>query len=164
VATAAGIGDDERFIALVQFESQEAARRNSDRPEQGEWWSKTEPLVDDAEFIDSDEVLTMFGGLDATAGFVQIIEQTVHDMDQAKTFMAEAERHLPQARPDVVGGLIAVKGDHLTQAMFFTDETSARAGESQDVAPEMQEQMEQMAAVFGNSTYLDLRDPWLAQA
>jgi hypothetical protein len=37
----AGITDDGTFIAAVRFESAEAARRNSDRPEQGAWWAET---------------------------------------------------------------------------------------------------------------------------
>jgi hypothetical protein len=32
--------DDGRFIALARFESEEAARRNSDRPEQDRWWTE----------------------------------------------------------------------------------------------------------------------------
>ena len=39
-----GMCDDGTFVALARFESAEAARRNSDRPEQGEWWAECEPL------------------------------------------------------------------------------------------------------------------------
>ena len=162
--TTAGVAEDGTFVAMVQFESAEAARRNSERPEQGEWWAKTEALIDDAQFIDADEVFTMFGGANPKAQFVQIMESEVHDLDKAKSFMAEAEQHLPEHRPDVIGGLIAAHGDKLTQAMFFTDEASARAAESQPPPPEMDEQMQQMATVFGDTTYIDLHSPWVAQA
>jgi len=41
------------LIALARFESAEAARRNSDRPEQGEWWSSVASSLDgDATFAD----------------------------------------------------------------------------------------------------------------
>ena len=33
-----GVTDDGQAIALVRFESEEAAQANSDRPEQGAWW------------------------------------------------------------------------------------------------------------------------------
>ena len=33
-----GVTEDGNLIALVRFESEEAAQQNSDRPEQGEWW------------------------------------------------------------------------------------------------------------------------------
>ena len=42
----AGVTDDGRSISIVRFESEEAARANSDRPEQGEWWAETEKLFD----------------------------------------------------------------------------------------------------------------------
>ncbi|MFW5899005.1 MAG: hypothetical protein ACOCUN_00905, partial [Jiangellaceae bacterium] len=37
LGSTAGVTSDGRFVALVRFESEEAARRNSDRPEQGRW-------------------------------------------------------------------------------------------------------------------------------
>ena len=162
--TTAGVAEDGTFVALVEFESAEAARANSDRDEQGEWWSQTEPLLDNVEFNDAEEVLTMFGGPAADAGFVQVMEEQVTDMDKAKAFMAEAEKHLPQNRPDVVGGLIAVHGDTLTQAMDFPDEASARAGESAPMPPEMQAQMDEMGSVFEVTSYIDIREPWLERA
>jgi len=36
LGTTAGVSGDGGFIALARFESEEAARRNSDRPEQGQ--------------------------------------------------------------------------------------------------------------------------------
>jgi hypothetical protein len=36
--------DDGRFIALARFESEEAARRNTDRPEQDRWWTEIAKL------------------------------------------------------------------------------------------------------------------------
>ena len=37
LGTTAGVTGDGRFVALARFESEEAARRNSDRPEQDQW-------------------------------------------------------------------------------------------------------------------------------
>ena len=37
----AGVTEDGRFIALARFASEQAARRNSDRPEQDRWWAET---------------------------------------------------------------------------------------------------------------------------
>ncbi|HEX8770069.1 MAG TPA: hypothetical protein VF711_04800, partial [Acidimicrobiales bacterium] len=77
-----GIADDGRFIVLARFESEEAARRNSDRPEQGEWWAETEKMLDEVQFKDSVEVVTMRGGGSDDAGFVQVMLGRV--IDQAK--------------------------------------------------------------------------------
>ncbi len=52
-----GVTDDGRFIALARFESAEAGRRNSERPEQDRWWSQTSRLLDgQATFADSEDV------------------------------------------------------------------------------------------------------------
>src|SRR5919198_6335605 len=40
----AGVTEDGRFIGFARFESEEAARRNSDRPEQDRWWAETSKL------------------------------------------------------------------------------------------------------------------------
>ena len=37
-----GVTDDGTFIGVARFESAEAARRNSDRPEPGRWGAETE--------------------------------------------------------------------------------------------------------------------------
>ncbi|MGE5763508.1 MAG: hypothetical protein ACM3ZF_06425, partial [Mycobacterium leprae] len=44
LGSTAGVTDDGRFIGLARFESEQAARRNSDRPEQGRWWAETSKL------------------------------------------------------------------------------------------------------------------------
>ena len=40
LGSTSGVTDDGRFIAVVRFQSEELARRNSDRPEQGDWWNQ----------------------------------------------------------------------------------------------------------------------------
>jgi hypothetical protein len=41
-----GTTEDGRYITVVRFESEDTARRNSDRPELGRWWAETEKLFD----------------------------------------------------------------------------------------------------------------------
>src|SRR5260370_35573413 len=45
LGSTAGVTGDGRFVALARFESEQAARRNSDRPGQGQWWTETSRLV-----------------------------------------------------------------------------------------------------------------------
>ena len=53
-----GVTDDGQFVAVVRFESREAAATNSDRPEQGEWWQKMEACFDgEVTFHDCDDVI-----------------------------------------------------------------------------------------------------------
>ncbi len=160
LGTTAGITEEGTFMAMVRFESEEAARRNSDRPEQGEWWAQTEPLLADAQFADSDDVMTFLGGPNPDGKFVQVIEERVSDVERAKSFWETVETEMRDFRPDVIGGLAAFHGDRVTQVVYFTDEASARAGESQEPTEEQRAQMEQLTEVFSDATYIDLRDPW----
>ena len=158
--TTAGVADDGQFVALVEFESAEAARRNSERPEQGEWWSATEPLLSDVEFTDTEDVTDVLGGPKPDAAFVQVIEAEVTDLQRAKEFGAQAEQALQHARPDVVGMRAAFAGNKVIQAVYFTDEDSARKGETSQPSAEDAEQLREMDEVFQNPTYIDLRNPW----
>ena len=42
LGSTAGITDEGWFVGLARFDSESAARRNSERPEQGAWWSRLE--------------------------------------------------------------------------------------------------------------------------
>ena len=69
-----GTTKDGRFITVVRFESEEAARRNSERPEQSRWWAETEKLFDGgATFQDSTDVTLDLQGDPEQARFVQIM-------------------------------------------------------------------------------------------
>src|SRR5204863_8070818 len=47
LGTTAGVTDDGTVVVLARFESEQAARQNSDRPEQSAWWEATAPLFTD---------------------------------------------------------------------------------------------------------------------
>lgn len=69
LGSTAGVTDDGRFIALARFESEEAARRNSDRAEQDEWWAETSELFNrPATFRDSRYVVVDVNGEPDNAG------------------------------------------------------------------------------------------------
>jgi hypothetical protein len=75
LGTTAGVTADGRFIALARFESEEAARANSDRPEQDRWWAETSKLFSgEASFKDSSDVTVDVTGDPDAAGFVQVMQ------------------------------------------------------------------------------------------
>jgi hypothetical protein len=154
-----GVGDDGTFVAAAMFESEEAARRNSDRPEQGEWWSQTEPLISNPTFTDSPEAMVMLGGPDPTAGFVQVMQGKILDQELAKTLMQPDDDEMSNARPDVTGMVICPSEDRFTTIVYFTDEASARAGESSE-ASQNDPRNEQFEKAFGDLSYIDLHEPW----
>ena len=94
LGTTAGVTEDGRFIELARFESEEAARRNSDRPEQDRWWAETSRLfIGEATFKDSSDVTVDVTGDPDAAGFVQVIQGRGSDPDRARELMVRARRN-----------------------------------------------------------------------
>jgi len=100
LGSTAGVTDDGRLVAVVRFESEEAARRNSDRPEQGQWWSETSALLTgDATFRDSRDVVVDLNGDPDNAGFVQVIQGTSSDPVRARELMGQDSSDWAAFRP-----------------------------------------------------------------
>jgi hypothetical protein len=164
LGSTAGVTEDGRFIALARFESEEAARRNSDRAEQDRWWSETSQLfTGQASFRDSNDVTVDLAGEPDDAGFVQVMQGQGSDPDRARELMAEDSEEWAAFRPDVIGSVaVGHEGGAYTMAMYFTSEAEAREGERKEPPPELKAQMEEMAALnVGEPEFFDLKDPWL---
>jgi hypothetical protein len=161
-----GVTEDGRFIATARFESEDAARANSDRPEQGMWWSQAEKSLSDVVFHDCNDVMLINGGGSDRAGFVQVMQTTDSDVAKLKQMNADMSEAMSQQRPDVLGMTAAVHedGKGTTALVYFTSEAAAREGEKQPPPPELVAQMEEMGQAMAEVTYLDLRDPWMYSA
>jgi hypothetical protein len=157
-----GVTDDNRFVALARFESKQAAAKNSDRREQGEWWSQMEKITKDVSFHDSSRVETLFGGGKNEAKFVQVMQGRIKDRGKADAMFkqsAAAEKVLGAARPDVIGEVIAIHddGDTYTDVVYFSSEDEARANEQKPMPAEAQEMMSEFESALEVTEYLDLR-------
>jgi hypothetical protein len=164
LGSTAGVTDDGRFIALARFESEEAARRNSDRPEQGQWWAETSRLfTGEPTFLDSRQVDVDVNGEPDDAGFVQVIQGRNSDPDRARELMGGDSSEWAAFRPDVIGSLgVEHDGGLYTMALYFTSEEAAREGERKEPPPQLKAQMEEMDALsVGAPEFYDLRQPWL---
>ncbi len=159
-----GVTDDGEFVAVVRFESREAAERNSERPEQGEWWQKmAECFEGEVRFHDCEDVTLFLGGGSDEAGFVQVMQGRLTDPQRFRQFMEQPMEALHEARPEILGGTIAIEPDGtFTQTVAFTDEDAARAGESQDMPEEMGRETEEAFSLMQDVRYLDLPRPWFA--
>jgi hypothetical protein len=155
-----GATADGNAIAVIRFESEEAARRNSERPEQQQWWQQASRYFDgEVTFHDCSQVSTFLGGGSDNAAFVQVIQGRTSDGARMQRMMEESADALRQARPDVLGGSVAVHNDGgFTQVVYFTSEADARQGESKAPPPEMEAEM---AAMMSDATFYDLHQPWL---
>jgi hypothetical protein len=154
-----GVTPDGVAVFVARFESPEAARANSERPEQGAWWEQMAPAFDgEVTFHDCADVDLMFGGGSDMAGFVQIMQGKAVDPAAMRTAGRAMEDDLKAMRSDILGGIIAWHGDRdFTQVMYFTSEDDARKGESgmQDDA----QAADWQAMLDGPISFLDLPDP-----
>lgn len=164
LGSTAGVTGDGRFIALARFESEQAARRNSDRPEQDRWWTETAKLLTGAAtFRDSSDVILDLTGNPDDAGFVQVIQGRGSDPDRARELMAQDSTDWAAFRPEILGSVaVGHEGGAYTMAIYFTSEAAAREGERKEPPPELKAQMDEMAALsVGEPEFFDLTQPWL---
>ncbi|MGH9279405.1 MAG: hypothetical protein ACRD12_15030 [Acidimicrobiales bacterium] len=156
-----GVADDGTVISLVRFETEEAARANSGRPEQGEWWNETAKFFDgDVVFRDCGDVDTTLAGGSDDAGFVQFMQGRVSDRARLRELEEQLMPKMSEMRPDVIGSVRAWDGDHYTEAIYFTSEEAARQGEA-SMSGEIPEEFQEYMSLAEGLTYIDLKDPWL---
>jgi hypothetical protein len=160
-----GVTEDGRVFMAARFESEEAARSNSERAEQGAWWAETEKFLENATFQDSAEVSTLGGGGSNDAGFVQVMRGRIVDKEKAPELMARFAELLPvmaERRPDIIGDVTVIHSDGTySDILYFTSEADAREGEKKDMPEEMQSMFEEYMAAMPIDDYIDLKDPWL---
>jgi hypothetical protein len=159
-----GVTADGRVVVAARFESAEAARANSERPEQDAWWCEMSRTVDGVRFHDSVRVDSLLLGPADAAGFVQVIRGRIVDaggLDALRADIPDLEAIEKQHRPEIVGELLAEHGDGTyTEVVWFRSEEAARAGERADQPPELRAVVDRVAAVLRPEEFYDLTDPW----
>lgn len=157
----AGITADGRAINIARFETEDQARANSDRPEQGQWWAETEKYYDgEVRFTESTDVTEWQGGGSNDAGFVQVMKSTGVERARVEEFDERLTPYM-ERRPDLIGGVRVWTGpDSCTELAYFTSEDEARASEAT-----MEDDLREVLAEYGDLMegveYLDLRNPVL---
>jgi hypothetical protein len=162
LGSTSGVTEDGRSIAIVRFESEEDARRNSNRPEQDQWWAETSKLFDgEATFRDSTDVTVDVQGDPDQAGFVQVVQGRSSDPGRVKQLMDQDADKWADFRPDVIGSVaIGHEDGGYTMIMYFTSEAEAREGERKEPPPELQAQMDEMNQLsVGETEFFDLKQP-----
>jgi hypothetical protein len=164
----AGVTADGEFISLARFEDEASARQNSDRAEQSDWWAETSQHLEDPLFHDCTVVDLVNDGGSDDAGFVQVIQGKVTDIERAREIDAAMQDRMRSVRPDVIGGIVAWHPDNgrFTNAIYFTSEAEARAKEKETSnVPEFEQYMNEYQEISdGDPKYLDITDPWYSSA
>jgi hypothetical protein len=164
LGSTAGVTEGGDLVALARFESEEAARRNSDRPEQTAWWEETAKLFDgEPTFLESTDVDVDTPGDPDKAGFVQVMQGRTNAPERAKELMASDPTDWAAFRPEILGTVTANHDDgRWTMAIYFTSEAEARAGEKKEPPEEVAKLMKELDSLsVGVPSLLDLREPWL---
>lgn len=153
-----GVDDDGVFVGVVRFESREHAMANSDRPEQGAWAERMMALFDgEVEFHDFDDVTVMMDGGSDEAGFVQVIEGKVDDVERLKRLSTMDTDELHRLRPEIIGATLACAPDgSYTETVAFTSEQAARQGESQEPPEDVRAEL---AWAMAGARFHDLHRP-----
>jgi hypothetical protein len=162
LGSTSGVTEDGRAIAVVRFESEEDARRNSNRPEQDRWWSETSKVFDgEPTFRDSTDVTVDIQGDPDQAGFVQVMQGRSTDPERAQQLMDQDADKWAEFRPDILGSVAVGHEDGgYTMVLYFTSEAEAREGERKEPPPELQAQMEEMNKLsVGETEFYDLKRP-----
>lgn len=161
-----GISPEGEFFAAARFESEEAARKNSDRPEQGEWWAMMEKGLTDVMFHDCTEIDEFAGGGSNDAGFVQVIQGKTKDVARTRQLDDEMSTSMRERRPDIIGGYTAwhPENGRYTALIYFSSEAEAREGEKNMGAdPDAQKAFQEMQELAdGEPKFIDLPDPWFS--
>lgn len=160
LGSTAGVAQDGQFVLMARFTDEDAARRNSNREEQGAWWRTAEhAFTDPVVFFDSSDVDVSMGGGADDAGFVQVLIGR-GDRQRARDLLEKGEGILRRERPDIIGGITAWHGGgKFVDVAYFRSEAEAREGEAKELSAEGRAWFEQLAAVMPVQEYLDLRQP-----
>ena len=82
LGTTTGITEDGWSVTVVRFASEEQSRRNSDRPEQREWWRDASQHLARVVVHEASKVHTYGDGDTDKAGFVQVIQGHIDDLER----------------------------------------------------------------------------------
>jgi hypothetical protein len=160
-----GVTDDGYLVGVARFESADAARRNSGRAQQGEWFAGVEKQFSHGvEFHDCSEVDVGRRGGSDEAGFVQVMQGRTADVARLRELTARLDSEYQDLRPDLLGYVTALHDDQdgaFTQVLYFTSEEQARAGERAEMPAEAAESMREATELIEDLRYHDLREPWL---
>ena len=161
LGSTSGVTADGIFVVFAWFESAEAARSNSDRPEQGEWWAEAEKCFSaEPTFGDYDGVIVVRGGGAAEAGFVQVMLGRTSDPGRERELSELFAQQDPGLRADILGGLVGISDEgHFAQAFYFSSEAEAREGEKQPMPAEFAESFAEEQQLTTEMRFLDLTEP-----
>jgi hypothetical protein len=162
LGTTTGITEDGWSVTMVRFASEAQARRNSDRPEQREWWRDASQHLARIAVHDASRVHTYLNGGADEAGFVQVVQGHSDDLERIGRLGRDQEEVLAREAPQILGMTLAEHADwpgDFTQIVYFTSEQDARRFAQEPPAEPDEPVLERLRSLVTHSRCFDLRDP-----
>jgi len=162
LGSTAGITEDGWSITVVRFASEAQARRNSDRPEQREWWQDASQHLARVAVHDASKVHLYRDGSSDQAGFVQVIQGHTDDLERMASLGRDQEEVLARDAPHILGMTVAEHADRpgdFTQVVYFTSEQDARRFDHEPEAEADESALKELRGLMTDLRSFDLRDP-----
>jgi hypothetical protein len=158
----AGVTEDGWSIVVMHFDSEQQARRNSDRPEQRAWWREASRHLGEVAFHDATKVRLYANGRSDLAGYVQVIQGHIDDLERRASLGDDQQEVLAQEAPHILGVTVAEHADRpgdFTQILYFTSEQDARLFEQEPPVDADEPAEEERRGLMTNLRSFDLREP-----
>ena len=124
----AGVTEDGWSVVVMHFDSEQQARRSSDRPEHRAWWREASQHLGEVAFHDAPKVRLFGDGRSDLAGYVQVIQGHIDDLERMASLGGNQEV-LAREAPHILGVTVAEHADRpgdFTQILYFTSEQDAQ--------------------------------------
>jgi hypothetical protein len=162
LGSTSGITEDGWSITVVRFASEAQARRNSERPEQRQWWRDASQHLARIAVHDAPKVHIYRNGGADEAGFVQVIQGHSDDIERMVSLGRDQKEVLARKAPQILGLTLAEHADwpgDFTQIVYFTSEQDARRFEQEPLAEADEPVLERLRSLLTTWRCFDLRDP-----
>ena len=160
----AGVTEDGWSVVVMHFASEQQARRNSDRPEHRAWWRVASQHLDEVAFHDAPKVRLFGNGRSDLAGYVQVIQGHIDDLERMASLGGDQEEVLAREAPHILGMTVAEHADRpgdFTQILYFTSEQDARSYDQDPAIEEDEPAQVERRSLMTSLRSFDLRDPQL---
>ena len=158
----AGVTEDGWSVVVMYFDSERQARRSRDRPEHRAWWQQASQHLGEVAFHDAPQVRSFVDGRSDLAGYVQVIQGHIDDLEHMASLGGDQEEVLAREAPHILGVTVAEHADRpgdFTQILYFTSEQDARRFEGEPLADADESVQEERRGLMTNLRSFDLRDP-----
>jgi hypothetical protein len=160
----AGVTEDGWSIVVMHFDSEQQAHRNSDRPEHRAWWREAAQHLGEVAFHDAPTVRLFGDGRSDRAGYVQVIQGHIDDLERMASLGGDQEEVLAREAPHILGVTVAEHADRpgdFTQILYFTSEQDARRFEVEPLTDADESAQEERRGLMTDLRSFDLREPQL---